>query len=675
MNYTLVMLIHLIYFVLINFMPLTGAYFLGKRIAPDSLSLKFALTLFFFLLQAAANFSILGVFGLLSAINSIIAGLVSGVLFYYAAVKLLPVPEAVVPEKKTFSRMDLLLLLGIVCISGLTILKSTFIMGTDPYLYHLYYPAMWILHGRIHAVTLIGLPHEYFPVCGEMLFGWLMISGNDLFAPLVQPLSFIMSLAAVAGLWHSYRIPVKFIYGGIFLLSAGGIIIENACLCYTDVLTGSFFTAGICFLILALDGKIPERGKRFFLAAAAGISLGMSAAVKYSGLVLAPPVTLLLLICFFIRRPESRRYTWVTAGSAIFAAGVYYLPNFIKTGNPFYPVKIPFLFDNGFDFERDTIPLKNMWSYFVNDNPWDMNIFTAGLYILLLIGCIIIVFRKKDDVNREMIRLIAVLAGILLAAEILMLAIYPSMTQARQIIPFLMALGILFPPVLYLLTGKFISGKMSTVLFTAAVLIAGCVSACNMGWVRLQYYYIGSVIVCAAVILPGKSCVREWVFRGVSFIFVATWLLCSYIRYEGAVDCMGMVGGKAVTDIVSHIREEGVQKDRQTIASVGCWFNYMLMLDLPGNEVVYVPVNEQNTSHPHEVDSPADLRKNPVAYPVWRARLAEKGCTYLVIDLKSHQDFPANRDQEYRWAQEHPEDFTLLYEYEHISFYKINWSR
>ncbi|MBE6357535.1 MAG: hypothetical protein E7058_10595 [Lentisphaerae bacterium] len=646
---------------------------MSKRIAPDSPPLKFALTGFFFLLQAAVNFAILGIFGLLSPVNGIIAGAVSGLIFYYAATKILPLPETVSGCEPLAERSVRLLQIAVVSIIGLVIFKSVFIMGTDPYLYHLYYPSMWLLYGRIHAVTLIGLPHEYFPVCGETLFGWLMLSGSDIFAVMLQPLTLIMSLCAIAGLWRSYRIPDQFIAGGVLLLASSGIIIENACLCYTDVLTGSFLVTGICFLLLALDGKIVENRKRYFFAAAAGIALGLSAAVKYSGLVLAPPVTLLLLICFFIRRPECRRYSWVIAGSAIITAGAYYMPNFIKTGNPFYPVKIPFIFENGFDFERPAVPVKNLWNFFVNDNPWDMNTVTAVVFILLLLGCIVPVFVKRAPEKRELALLLSISAAVLIAAEILMLAIYPAMTQARSIIPFLMSVGIFFPPVLFWVFGESLSGRIAAWGYTAAVIMVALASSSNMGMANLWRAYTAMAVICVIAVIPESARIRRWLFRAMAVIAAAVWCFCNSYRYESALDCCRAIGGQHVMDIVQYLRRDEQQQESQTIASVGCWFNYMLMLDLPGNKVVYIPINKENTSHPHEVASPADLRREPVSYRQWCQRLAEKGCTYLVIDLKSHQDFLENRDQEYRWAKAHPEDFTLICEYEHVSFFKINF--
>lgn len=667
MNIEYLILMNVVSFVLLNFLPVTGAFLLAGKLASDSPPLKYALMILLYLIQCAANFSLLGIFGMLNIAGGIIASAISGVICCIIAGKNRPstAPNIVPPESESYFYCTILqkLIWGMLL---LLIWKSSMMPGTDTYLYHLYYPAMWITKGKIFAVTLPGLPHEYFPICGETIYGWLLLSGNTLFVPYLSCCAWAMCLLAMAALWRSYNIPSIYIISGIWLCISCGILFENSVLVYTDVLTGAFLTTGISLLILALNGKITERKKQFFLAALAGFALGFSAAIKYSGLVLAPIITLMLLICFFVRNPMARKGAWITAGCAFLAAGGYYIPNLIKTGNPFYPVKIPFIFPQGIDFKRESVPFSEIWTFFVNNNQWDMNRMNACLLIGLIGGTLILVIKKVVPENRETVKLCVWLLAVFLVAEFVMLLIYPAMAQARQIIPFVMALGMLFPPVLFGLFGKFLRSKRSFAVYTVLILGLGLLNFYKISIIISLSIFLGLVLF---TLIQNKY--HNFVRAVIILAVLTSIVFSSVIRFKQSLSFFRLYGGVIVSDIIKHLKQNCQKESVQRIASVGCWFNYMMMMDLSGNEVFYVPVNKKNTTHPHEVSSVSELRDDPVPYPVWKRRLYDAGCHYLVIDLSSHQDFLTNRDLELRWALEHPEDFELICCNEHISFFRI----
>ena len=107
------------------------------------------------------------------------------------------------------------------------------------------------------------------------------------------------------------------------------------------------------------------------------------------------------------------------------------------------------------------------------------------------------------------------------------------------------------------------------------------------------------------------------------------------------------------------------------IANAGTWFNYMFLMDMYRNTVEYVPINQENTTHPHEVENLNDLRMNPVSYSDWTKRLKDGKFTHLVIDLATFQNWSANPKCELMWALAHPEHFQLIVSDENIYFFRI----
>ena len=109
------------------------------------------------------------------------------------------------------------------------------------------------------------------------------------------------------------------------------------------------------------------------------------------------------------------------------------------------------------------------------------------------------------------------------------------------------------------------------------------------------------------------------------------------------------------------------------IAASGYLFNYMLMWDMPGNRVFNIPINQADTTHPHEVKDLSLLREQSISYRQWLERLRNAEIDYLVIDLTSHQDFASNRDAELNWAYEHPETFKPVAGGNGIYLFKIEY--
>ena len=681
MDYGWIILMSVVSFTMLNAAPLAGAWMLAGKIACNCYS-RWALTGFIFMIESLLICGGCGAAGALNLQGAIISSVTLGIAVILLAHKLKQkkVQEQLRqdhPKKSYPERLieSMLWIIGLfVCI------KSAYLPGTDTMLYHLYYPAMWIDAGRFFAIPMQGLPHEYFPICGEVLYTWLLFGAVEpTVAPLLQTAATVMALLAMAGLWKTFQIPDFYIKAGILLLIASSIIIENVSMCYTDTLTGALLLTGTAFLIQGFYIKEQNKLSSYTYVLAGSSAMGLCAAIKYSGLVLSPVITLLMLIVFMFddwRRKELAvhcRLYIAAVLAAIVSAGIFYLPNFLKTGNPFYPVKIPFLFSNGVEFDRPTVKPGELYSFFVNDNAWSMNIFSALLFLLLPLAALLAAWQLRRK-NSNKAELLTALSLILVFSEIIMLLIYPAMTQARQIIPYLMALAILFPPVLQQLFPDLECNCKKSLIAVVAILLICILTASNP--ITTVYLYLALISIAAGALLAIFRSRKGVMTVNILFAAAIAFMLffCWYMRWAFPETLLAENTSPAIVKGIMQLRSDYKTAGKPLkIASCGSWFNYRMLLDMPGNQVHCVPVNTENTLSAHQVDDVKKLREPAVDYAVWLKRLQESGFTHLVIQLNSHQDYGLNRDLELEWALRHPENFTLFSSDKNVYFFSIKY--
>ena len=211
----------------------------------------------------------------------------------------------------------------------------------DALTYHLRFPQIWLQTGRlITAATPIGDPsHTYYPLCGEMLLYWgILTTGTDLWSALSQVPFAVVSMCAIASL--------------ALRCGAGAGAAWLAALCWMS--TPSILRQSVepmidieltaCLLAAVVFATRWREGGRswFFLIAA---SVGLLVGVKFAGLVFAA----ILLPYFVSSWRASRRLGAPTlhahdlfAGLAIVAAvgGFAYARNLFSGGNPLLPIRV-----------------------------------------------------------------------------------------------------------------------------------------------------------------------------------------------------------------------------------------------------------------------------------------------------------------------------------------------
>jgi hypothetical protein len=647
-------------FVLMNFMPAVGAFYMAQQLNRGGRAELFLLTFLIFFFEVIVIFGIAGMVGLLNAMTCLIGGVILGGVLCFMGRKKKKIPEAV--PLRLEERILAALAVGLWLIR--VFWSSRLHSGTDTFLYHFYYPTMWLLEERIYSVTIAGLPHEYFPFYGEMLYGWLMFPVKDAsFAIFLQLFSMGMAAMAILAVGKAFGFGRSAGLGAVCIMFATSIISENANLGYTDVLNGSFLLAGTSGMLI---GALRNDWK---MAVVAGLALGCSAAIKYSGLMLTPLLVMGLLLFMVLMRRKLWRYALVLAAAASVAASPCYLVNWLKTGNPFYPVKImPFgipLFPAGIDFERSAGGMKvDTWRQFVNANIWDMNVASGIFYSVLpvLVIGLFIFLRPK----RKKQWVFPVLAGICLVLGMIQLHFYPAMAQARQIIPLLMCSSLLILPV----TARMMAFRFRIIGFAGIPLLCFLLSQI----VFSKKMFVMWIAVSLFVLL--LSFWKDRFFRyGMGLaggVFICFLPFCFQARLQ-SMDQMKYIFSGPVGAESSRIVKEHYYSARRgiNIASVCSWYNYMYLADMPGNRVLYVPINEENSTHPHDFHDYREMRDKPVPYSVWLERLRTCDIDYLVVDYSAHADFMTNWEQEVRWAKEHPETFEKLIDNGQIFFFRL----
>ncbi|MBR7155428.1 MAG: hypothetical protein IKD22_01205 [Lentisphaeria bacterium] len=665
-------------FLLFNALPAAGIYVLTGQLYGDKRERTAAGMLLYFTLELAL-FLLLGYCKLLHQSTFVAGNILCGAAAFGIGSKLkrrqIAKTASAAPAVSRTSRLLNFLILALF-ISYFY--YSMLLAGTDTWLYHLFFPHEWIKAGKIYPISLAGLPHEYFPIAGEALFGCWLLAGNvNIFYPALQIFTLLMAVMAMAALWKSFNYPAIFISGAIILVITPGIISSNATICNTDVITGAFLVTGISFMLLALQ---EQRGKLdIFTMILSGVALGISAGTKYSGLVAAPLLTLLLLCSFYLLKPlrenagNLRQKTMVLLLAAGFTAAIFYLPNLLRTGNPFYPVKLPPLFPQGVDFPRETNTLFSAWNFFVSDNLWNLNHATGFLYALLPLAAIGIstfaLCRKKAD--RKTWTLL-VLASAIEIVFFIHLLIYPAMAQARQIIPLLMTAALLLPELLTFLMPDAEKTALRSALFLMLIYFAANALMLNLRNYKLNLIFTAFWVPSLIYALLTSPKWRK-AMTVLTLIAGATISFCYFIHcrtcYAWHMTENAGPAGRVIGDTIIH---STLSEEKIHIASVGSWFNGLLTLPIDNNtKVSCIPVNAENTTSPHKLQDISYLRHHHVDFPVYLERLRSNGVTHMLVDLSSHADYLANRRLELDWAMAHPEHFELIFSDGKIFFFAV----
>lgn len=532
-------------------------------------------------------------------------------------------------------------------------------LGTDTFFYHLFFPAMWLLDGSLASVPIPGYMCEYYPAYGEMLYCFLMTPtpGSADFACLLQVWALVLNAGAVFAIGSFFGASRTASLASAALVMFTSMVFGNAAMAYTDVLNGGYLTAGVALLCTGTSRRhIPS-------CLGAGILLGIAASIKLSGLLLSPVLALAVMVYFFVRKSDARKCVFVSAGMAFLFAAPFYLRNWIVAGNPFYPVRIPPFFTVGQDVERHVVGFTaEVWPYFFRGGSWGLNIPSGILWglALFVVPAVVLICKKMQE------RFLAIILTLVLAALFaVQLIAYPEIVPARQYIPWVMAESLLLPVALSPAAERFPR------VFPAAILIL--LLAVFWSPITAKYGYVLVPLSGAAMMfVPDR-----WMCRAVCIILIlcfpagaflsATREMDPGVREHGNVLVFGRGPAECIRQVIKASEDEGPK----TTAVVGTVFSYGFMEDAAGNRVVSVPINRKNSLKPHEFESLAEMRADPVDAEEWIARLDAAGADYLYIAFTFTEERLPDPGWEYRAAKAHPERFRCLYDDDVCTLFQV----
>jgi hypothetical protein len=325
----------LAYAVLLQAAALAGAWrFVRRRVATDAFDRAADALLLNFLVQYLAV-AISGLFGILGPLTIALFTLALSAALFFAPTKLriddLP---RVTPARDHWVLLACTLF-G-VAYGACAAFEQRFapVLAQDSLTYH--YPAAvkWLQTGRLalFETWFFNPANTYSPLAGSTFIAWWIAPmGNDVLARHVPVPALILVFFAAVRLMRAVgaRPAVAGVIALALVLSQPFIrqsIIEK-----DDLYLAAFFT---CFVA----GCAPDRLRDPLGPSRLGVALGLLLASKYTALLAAP--ALLLLIDAPIRAGWPLRRYATAFVIVLLIAGPWYLRNALLTGNPLYPVDV-----------------------------------------------------------------------------------------------------------------------------------------------------------------------------------------------------------------------------------------------------------------------------------------------------------------------------------------------
>lgn len=658
------------YFLLYCTPLVAGSYCLAGRICSRKGYEKFAFTMFLVLVAGGMIFGICGLLKILALQSVFIGNLLVGFLFLFLSKRLPEKSSLPETEEEVSIPLTERLFAGFLAFWAVSRLYPIISMppfGTDSYMYHLYYPAEWIRIGSLERISIIGLFPEYYPVFGELLYGFLLLpmEENAGIASTLQWGSLVMACSCMVFVAEElgYKRQYGLVAACIFFCT--GIVMMNLLMAYTDVLNASFCFAGFSFLLAGC------RRNSLYHLLFAGLLMGCSTAIKPLGMLWSPVITVVFsLILLYVYRPRFRNILFLYL-TAFITAMPFFLKNWIETGNPLYPRKVVLwsmeIFAAGISAKvYEPVGLKNFIPFLFDGGLFGFNKASILLYAFAGVGAVLTAgialavpsFAKKAFPEEKGKKVVMIFIPVVLLFTLLHILIYPRIAEPRSLLLLLMFWCVFFLP---LFAGTEIrTGKWGNI--SLAGIFAFCILPFSSFTTNFVTWGCNWSAGCAGAVLFAFFRNKSAVKKGTMILLILLALLMPYqlaVRGAGKSNFFRMMFSPAEYRSCAIVQEMYRNGEKSVIDYVGGVFAYAYMEDMEGNKVRYIPISEKDSTYVHEFGSYGKMRENPVRYEVWKERLKKEKVNLLIVNT----DSPAlifNRRQELEWAQAHPENFTLL---------------
>jgi hypothetical protein len=249
------------------------------------------------------------------------------------------------PENRRPSLLEVVacLLLLFCLLFGLLIVLTPSI-GNDALTYHLGAPKLYLEHHGFYFIP--GKLCSNYPLNNEMLYIIGLLLGGDIVA---KGIHFAMAVFILIAMYQFTRrfIPnALFIFLPLLVFYSIPSVFINSHMAYND-LTLAFY---IFLSVYAFLNWFSSKQVQWLVVF--GVFTGLSAATKYSALLL-PFMGWLAILCVFRHREidnrQALRFLGLYALSALVVGSPFYIKNWVLTGNPLYPFLYPIFGGTGWD--------------------------------------------------------------------------------------------------------------------------------------------------------------------------------------------------------------------------------------------------------------------------------------------------------------------------------------
>lgn len=303
-----------------------------------------------FLLSTGAGVGGMGMIGFFCAVSGLASGWlmfsIQAVLFVFLLARgmfsiiFLDLKELIANLRETSKHVPRWLPIFAVsffCLSLILSLAPPF-EGFDGVFYHLTVPTLWI---RDDGLSHFNMPHYWFPALMEGMFVFPLSLGFD---HLAQWIHLCLGVLGCLLIWDltCHFVEERAAWWSIAILLSMPSLPLMAAWAYTDL--GLAFYS-LSALVSLWNWKLT--GRRAWLLFCGGMS-GLALGIKYTGFVL--PLVILFFILLYSWRQKQRllfnllEYSFL----AVLTGGIWYLRNWIWTGNPVYPFVFGGLFWDAF---------------------------------------------------------------------------------------------------------------------------------------------------------------------------------------------------------------------------------------------------------------------------------------------------------------------------------------
>ena len=352
-------------------------------------------------------------------------------------------------------------------------------------------------------------------------------------------------------------------------------------------------------------------------------------------------------------RPQCRRNLWIAFAAAAVAGSPCFIVNWITYGNPVFPARIGIgswnLFEHFMTVQAPAIGWRwAAWGFFVNEQENNVSFGTALLVVSavaaggIAAGCLRRCFRRTAAG--------AVAAGFVLLL-LLQLAIYPTMTQPRQIVPLVMLA--MFPAAVLFRAAR---GR-AWIVAVAALVLAGAESFRQYAYGSKGVELLIHVAVCFVVFgVPARIAKPKYLWGAA--VLLAVVLVpdagLRLVRSDAAASQLRIVLLSPEDETARLEIRRRTGGEPCVIAYIGVNY-YLFSGDEFENRVIAVPVSESGRELLSDYRTFEEMR-TPGSFEAWLARLRREGVRFVICDLRLP---PApGAEQEAEWARSHPEWFT-----------------